>query len=283
MQSDAGAQALQELVFGYCEPNEQVSVHFARVRQANGAVANAAADGTKNVSIALATDAPAYSAAKEKHIAVPALHPGDILEYEIATRLIIPFAPHEFWFQQDFIDNAVVLDEELKIDVPQGRAVIVQSPNFQRETTQSNGRAIYFWKHVNPIAHPDNDPSSPEALARAAKIPDVQLTSFASWQAVAGWFASLERGRTDPTPEITAKAQQLVAGRTTEAAKVQAVSYDYYVSETSLYVRTSRLAARAISRTPQLRFSPISTPMQRMNKFSSPRCFAPPALIPAQL
>src|SRR6202043_1757828 len=111
-------------------------------------------------------------------------------------------------------------------NVPQGRAIIAQSPNFPRETTQANGRAIFTWKHANPTAHPDNDPTSPEALARASKIPDVQLTSFATWQAVATWYANLERGRDEPTPEITAKAQQLIADRATETEKVQAL-YNY--------------------------------------------------------
>ena len=234
VQSDAGAQALQELIFGYRSPNEQVDVHFARVRRADGTTENAAADAVKDIPIALAADAPAYATAIEKHITVPTLHPGDILEYEIATRLTIPFAPREFWFQQDFIDNAVVLDEELKINVPQQRAIIVQSPNFPRETTQANSRSIFTWKHSNPIAHPDNDPGSPDALARAAKIPDVQITSFATWQAVAGWYGNLERARAAPTPEITAKAQQLVAGRTSETEKVQAL-YDY-IAENIRYV-----------------------------------------------
>jgi len=234
VQSDAGAQALQELIFGYRSPNEQVDVHFARVRRANGTIENAAADAVKDIPIALAADAPAYATAMEKHITVPTLRPGDTLEYEVATRLTIPFAPREFWFQQDFIDNAVVLDEELKINVPQGRAIIAQSPNFPRETTQVNGRAIFTWKHANPTAHPDNDPTSPEALARASKIPDVQLTSFATWQGVATWYANLERGRTDPSSEISAKAKQLIVGRTSETEKVQAL-YDY-VSKNIHYV-----------------------------------------------
>ncbi len=219
VQNDAGAQSLQELIFGYRAPNEQVDVHYARVRHPDGTIANAEPGAIKEIPIALASDAPAYAAAMEKHIPVPTLHPGDILEYEIATRLTVPFAPREFWFQQDFLDNEVVLDEELNIDVPQSRAVIVQSPNFPRETTQSNGRAIYSWKRTNTIVHSNNDATSPEALARAAKIPDVQLTSFATWQAVAKWYANLERGRSEPTPEIAAKAQQLVAGHAAETGK----------------------------------------------------------------
>ena len=234
VQTDAGADGLKELIFGYRTPGEQVDVRYVRVRKSDGTVANAAADAVKDVPIALAKDAPAYSGAKEKHITVPALHPGDILEYEIATRLTVPLAPHDFWFQQDFIDNAVVLDEQLKIDVPQSRTVILAAPNFPHETTQAGGRVIYIWKHTNPTAHTESDPTSSEALKRAAKLPDIQLTSFATWQDVARWYSSLEQGRTDAPPEITAKAKQLIEGRATPIEKIQAI-YDY-VSKNIRYV-----------------------------------------------
>ena len=234
VQTDAGADGLKELIFGYRSPGEQVEVRYVRVRKTDGTVANTAADAVKDFPIALASDAPAYAGAKEKHIAIPAMHPGDILEYEIVTRLTAPLAAREFWFQQDFIDNAVVLDEQLKIDIPQSRALILASLNFPHETTQANGRVIYIWKNANPVAHTDSDPTSPAALQRAAKLPDVQLTSFATWQDVARWFASLELGRTDATPEIAAKAQQIVAGRTTQIEKIQAL-YDY-VSKNIRYV-----------------------------------------------
>ena len=234
VQTEAGADGLKELIFGYRSPGEQLDVRYVRVRKADGTVTNAATDAIKDVPIALASDASAYAGAKEKHIAVPAMHPGDILEYEIVTRLTTPLAPREFWFQQDFIDNAVVLDEQLKIDIPQSRAVILASPNFPHETTQANGRIIYTWKHANPAAHADNDPTSPAALQRAAKLPDVQLTSFATWQDVARWYANLEHGRTDATPEIAAKAQQIVADRATQIEKIQAL-YDY-VSKNIRYV-----------------------------------------------
>ena len=234
VQTEAGVQGVKELIFGYRSPEERVDVHFVRIRKADGTVINAAPDAVKDIPVVLASDAPAYSGSKEKHIALPALHPGDVLEYEIATRLTVSLAPHEFWCQQDFIDNAIVLDEELKIDVPQSRAVILESPHFPHETSPANGRAIYLWKHANLTVHADNDPASAAALERAAKPPDVQLTSFATWQDVARWYASLERGRTVPTPEISAKAQQLVEGRATQLEKVQAL-YEY-ISNSIRYV-----------------------------------------------
>ncbi len=67
-----------------------------------------------------------------------------------------------------------------------------------------------------------------------AKPPDVQLTTFASWAAVAHWYAQLETGRGDPTPEIRAKTSELIAGRSTDLEKIQVI-YDY-VSTNIRYV-----------------------------------------------
>jgi tetratricopeptide (TPR) repeat protein len=238
VQTSAGADALKELVFGYRSPAEEINIRFVRVHKPGGTVANVATDPStsvvKDVPIALAADAPAYASAKERHILVSSLQPGDILEYEIGTRITTPEAPGEFWFQQDFLDNAIVLDEELKIDLPQARAVVLKSTGFPYGTSQSGGRVVYSWKHTNLTNRADNDPTSPEALARAAKFPDVQLTSFANWQQLARWYANLGKDRANPTPEIRAKAQQLTAGRATDIEKIQAL-YDY-ISKSVRYV-----------------------------------------------
>ena len=172
VQTDAGADGLKELIFGYRTPTEQVDVRYVRVRKADGTVTNAAADAVKDVSIALAKDAPAYSSAKEKHIAVPALHPGDVLEYEIATRLTVPLAPHDFWFQQDFIDNAVVLDEQLKIDLPQNRTVILRIPEFPtRNHAGERPRHLHLeaCKSHSPHGHRSDEPRSSEACGETPR------------------------------------------------------------------------------------------------------------------
>ena len=73
--------------------------------------------------------------------------------------------------------------------------------------------------------------------ANAGKTPDVRVTTFANWQEIARWYAELEKGRTEPTPEIRAKTQELIQGRATELDKIQAL-YDY-VSKNIRYVSLS--------------------------------------------
>ena len=46
----------------------------------------------------------------------------------------------------------------------------------------------------------------------------------AQWRALGQWYVKLEEHRTDPTPELAARAQELVAGQTEFFAKIDAIS-----------------------------------------------------------
>ncbi|MBZ5696300.1 MAG: DUF3857 domain-containing protein [Acidobacteriia bacterium] len=234
VQSDAGAKQLRELVFAYNSSYEQIDVRFVRVHKSDGTVVTADADAAKDVATSITRDAPAYADAKEKHIAVPALAPGDELEYEIATRVVTPRASGEFWYQHSFLQSAIVLDERLEINLPETRKVALESSaGSPYETSHENGRTIYRWKHAN-LTHPADDSSKKDTEQAKAKPPDVQLTTFATWGEVARWYAKLEADRADPTPEIRAKTQEIIQGSASDLDKTRAL-YDY-VSTNIRYV-----------------------------------------------
>jgi len=238
VQSDAGVQQLGQLVFGYSSANEQMDIRYVRVRKSDGSVVAAGPDAIKEMTGSVARDAPVYTDYKEKHITVPALAPGETLEYEIATRLVTPLAPGEFWLQHNFVATAIVLDERLEINIPEHRKINLESsPDFPCEKQSQDGRTIYRWKHSN-LTRPSEENSQKKSSKRTEeKKPDVQLTTFTSWENVARWYAKLEQGRTDPTPEIRAKTDELIQGRATDLDKIQAL-YNY-VSKNIRYVSLS--------------------------------------------
>jgi Flp pilus assembly protein TadD len=263
VQSDSGVQQLGELVFGYNSGNEQIEVRTVRVHKPDGTVVNVAADSIKEMTASVARDAPMYTDYKEKHITVPSLHPGDTLEYEIVTRTQNSLAPGEFWFAYNFLEESIVLDERLEIDVPQGRRITVRSPEFSltngREDYQlraktgsannngldktpfskseENGRILYRWQRAN-LVHTSQDEDPKKKAPRAeTKRPDIELTTFQSWDQVAQWYAKLENGRVDPTPEIRAKTLELIQGQVDELDKIEAL-YEY-VSKNIRYVSLS--------------------------------------------
>jgi len=96
VQSDAGVQQWGQLVFGYNSGNEKLDIGYVRVRKADGRVITASADAVQDLSASVARVAPMYTDYREKHITVPALRPGDVLEYNIVNTTINALAPNEF-------------------------------------------------------------------------------------------------------------------------------------------------------------------------------------------
>jgi Flp pilus assembly protein TadD/transglutaminase-like putative cysteine protease len=235
VQSDAGLQALGELVFGYSDANEKMEVRSVVVHKADGTNVTAGPDAVKETTAPIARDAPVYTDYKEKHITVPSLRPGDTLEYSIATQIVKAFAPNQFWFEHNFLEGTIVLDEQLELNIPKGRTINLQSPEFRFEKADSGDRTIFRWKRSVP-SRPTDDAKKKTDEANA-KPPNVRATTFENWEEVARWYSQLEKGRTEPSPEIRAKTQELMQGRTTELDKIQAL-YDY-VSKNIRYVSLS--------------------------------------------
>ncbi|HYA34843.1 MAG TPA: tetratricopeptide repeat protein, partial [Candidatus Binataceae bacterium] len=137
--------------------------------------------------------------------------------------------------QYSFLTAAIVLDERLEINVPEHRKINLESAaNFAFDMDTSGGRTIYRWKHSN-LKHAADDASKKQA--EQTRTPDVQLTTFKSWEDVARWYAKISEGRAEPTPEIRAKTAALIADRTTDLGKIQAL-YEY-VSKNIRYVSLS--------------------------------------------
>lgn len=234
IQTDAGAQQLSQIVFPYNSTSEQIDVRYLRVEKPDGKIATVGQDAIKELIAPIARNAPAYSDCKEKHISVPALVSGDTLEYEISTRTVTPAAAGQFWFEHRFLKDSIVLDERLAVSVPASKKITLKSSAgspYQTET--ANGRITYRWKRSN-LAHLPSDSSNKASEQQLENPPDVQLSTFASWQDVARWYANLFSGRAEISPEIRAKTQELIQSSANQIEKIQAI-YDF-VSKNIRYV-----------------------------------------------
>jgi Flp pilus assembly protein TadD/transglutaminase-like putative cysteine protease len=238
VQSDAGVQQLGELIFGYNSSNELMDVRFVRVKKKDGSVVTASADAVKDMTSSVARDAPEYTDYKEKHVTVPSLHAGDTIEYEISTRTVTALAPGNFWFDYAFVKDAITLDERLDVNLPAGRVHnFTTAPGLDVVTHIAGDREVHHWRHAN-LTRPDASEQAKKKSQPPPEVrPDLQFTTFTSWAQVAAWYANLEKGRTDPTPEIRAKTSELIQSRSTELDKIAAL-YDY-VAKNIRYVSLS--------------------------------------------
>ena len=169
------------------------------------------------------------------------------------TRTVTSLAPNEFWYSHSFLEDAIVIDEQFEVNVPQDRALIVKSADYSNidgaaaklagaesatfSKKDDAGRTIYLWKHSLLTRPTDDEQKKKKAKAGQEKQADVELTTFKDWPSVAAWYAALQKGRTTPTPEIRAKALELVQGRDAKLDKIAAL-YDY-VAKNIRYVSIS--------------------------------------------
>src|SRR3954447_6331845 len=250
VQSDAGVQALGQLVFGYNAANEKIEINYVRVKKSDGKVVTAGPEAVQDLSSPVQRDAPIYTDTREKHVTVPALRPGEVLEYNVSTITTTPYAPGQFWMSYDFEKNAIVLDEQLEINVPKGRKITLKvKPGTDASERDEGDRHVYLWKSSHKEHDDDEDEANKDKLtarekkhkkdkeAKDNEFPAIQLTTFPSWDAVGQWYAALQKDRIVPDADVKARALELTRDKKTEMEKFQAL-YDY-VARNFRYVSLS--------------------------------------------
>jgi Flp pilus assembly protein TadD len=190
-----------------------------------------------------------YTDYREKHVSVPGLRPGDVLECESVTVIHTPLAPGQFWVQHDFNQTSIVLDEQLEVDIPAGRTVKVKNKaGMDPKITEENGRRIYRWTSSHLVQEDegkdkdDKEKKKKKKKKAADQVADVQMTTFRSWEEVGRWYAGLEKERREPSKEVRAKAAELTKGLNTDLEKTEAL-YDF-VAKNFRYVSLSLGLAR---------------------------------------
>ncbi|MGA7219001.1 MAG: DUF3857 domain-containing protein [Candidatus Sulfotelmatobacter sp.] len=240
VQSEAGVQQWGQIQVGYNSANERLDVAYVRVIKPDGSVVKAGDDAVQDLSAPLEQQAPVYTDYRMKHVTVPGLRPGDVLEYDMVTVIHTALAPGQFWADYDFDKGNIMLDEELDVDVPSsGFLKLKNKPGMDPKISEGNGRRVYHWASSHVEREDDKKEKDKKKKKKPAdeERPDVQLTTFASWEQIGRWYASLDKDRRAPSPEVRAKAEELTKGLDNNLDKVQAL-YDY-VAKNFRYVSLS--------------------------------------------
>jgi tetratricopeptide (TPR) repeat protein len=221
LQSEAAVRRFGVLSFSYSSESEQVAIEYIRVRKPDGSVIGTPASSVMDVATEVATAAPTYSDLRQKQIPVKALGVGDLLEYSVRVSTIKPKVPGQFWYEQGFVDDSVVLSQVLEVSVPKDKYVRVSSPKLKSETHDDGDQNVFVWKHAHL------EPSTPKDKKMKAGIEDeplkVQITTFRSWEEVGNWWGAMEAEQLKVTPAIQSKANDLTAGLSTDTEKAKAI------------------------------------------------------------
>jgi tetratricopeptide (TPR) repeat protein len=239
VQSEAGVQQWGQLQEGYNSANERVEIPYVRVLKEDGTVVKAGDDAVQDLSAPIEREAPVYTDYRQKHITVPGLRPGEVLEYDMVTVIHTPLAAGQFWTEYEFDKNNIDLDETVDVDVPANRPLKLKcKPGMDPKITEENGRRIYHWSSSHLERDDDKDKDKKKKKHHADDDrPDIQLTTFETWDQIGRWYANLEKDRRAPSPEVKAKADELTKGFNTDLEKTEAL-YDF-VAKNFRYVSLS--------------------------------------------
>lgn len=232
IQSVAGVQRFGVLTLQYHKLAESLDVDYVRVRKPDGSVVDTPSDDIQDMPSEVTRQAPLYSDLQEKHIAVRGLGVGGVLEIHGIWRSTKPLAPGQFWFAYNFSRDVLILQEQLQINVPVARAIKWKSLKFKPVITEDGGRRIFTWnhsqlEHLSTAEEKVNQEQTAYQSARGkASPPEIQISSFQTWEEVGRWYDSLQTERIKPTPEIRAKAAALTVDSPDDNAKVRAI-YKY--------------------------------------------------------
>ncbi len=244
VQSDAGVESFGQLVFPYSSANEKLDIEHVSVRKPDGSEVKAQASAVQDLTAPISRQAPVYTDLRQKHVTVPGLRPGDTLEYRVVWRITTPLAPNHFWLEHDFLKrNWIVFDERLEVDIPLGSAPQLKTEaGLDPVVKEQDGRRVYSWKQANlkrEDADKDDEKDGEKKKEEfdGPKPPQIQMTTFKSWDEVGQWYASLQRDRIAPDDRIRAKVAEQAKGLNGDLEKAEAL-YNY-VAKNFRYVSLS--------------------------------------------
>jgi tetratricopeptide (TPR) repeat protein len=243
IQSGAGVQRFGVLTFPYESSTGTVDIDYVRVRKPDGTTVLTPLDSVQDMPSEITRQAPFYSDLHEKHVAVKGLGVGDLLEFQAHWRTTKPLAPGQFWFAFNFSHDAIFLHEELQVSVPRQRPLNWKSPQLKPTISETGSRRLFSWT-ASQLEHKsteqerkDQEQTSYQTQRGKLPPPEIQLSTFQTWQEIGRWYMGLQQDRAKPSPEIRAKAFELTKSATDDDGKLR-VLYAY-VSTQFRYIGVS--------------------------------------------
>ena len=142
------------------------------------------------------TAAPFYSDLKQMQLPIRSLRVGDTLEWQAKIVLFKAEAPDQFWGQETFSEEGIILSQILELRVPKDTYVNVWSPKYKPNETMDGGERVLRWvsSQKKPTVGKEADADEKELKkkqvwtteqeldAKEGELPSVAWTTFKSWE-----------------------------------------------------------------------------------------------------
>lgn len=164
---------------------------------------------------------------RAKKITIQGLAVGDAVEIEATLSRSLPTRENYFNDQFYFQHPDPMLESTYTVDGPAAMPLTTQIYRADRGSkvvatkTVVGDRIRYAWTARNvPQLVPE------QGMSFTQEVPALVLTTDPSWQNFSKWWAGVAEKKMEITPELKAKADALVKGKTTDEEKLKAL-YDF--------------------------------------------------------
>jgi tetratricopeptide (TPR) repeat protein len=224
IQNDAGLKQYGIITFGFTTTSD-FKIDRVEVHKKDGTVVKAGMENIQEATPEISRIAPVYSDLRQKHVTVPGLAVGDVVEFQYTSREN-SLIPGQFWFQHSFRKDAVVLSETVQLNVPKDRKLHIKSqPGYAPVIREEGDRRIYSWQTSNEKAPGEKEQKAILKLAAFgnASVPSIEVSTIDSWDNVGSWYNRLQKDRLALGAALKAKALEVTSGLTSADEKLKAL------------------------------------------------------------
>lgn len=162
---------------------------------------------------------------RTKLLRIPAAMPGSIVGYEIESEEK-PYVMTDEWL---FEDTVPVRETHYRLQLPPGWSYNASWLNHADEAADSPGPGQTHWviRDLKPIKIEERMPPWRGTAGRlfiSLVPPAGQSPGFRSWREMGVWYQGLVRGRSDPSPDIKQKVEELTQSASTPLEKMKALA-----------------------------------------------------------
>lgn len=168
-----------------------------------------------------------YVDVKYKIAIPPGRDPGGIIAYEYDKRER-PYLAEADWFFQDDLPR---INQSFTLVLPPGYTYTTNWAHHPKVNASDLENQHYHWEMNNvPAIDLDRVPMAPSLVALAGRMtvhysgPTLTYQEDGSWRGIGEWYTALTHDRLAASPEISAKAAELTAGKTDFFDKTEAIA-----------------------------------------------------------
>lgn len=167
-----------------------------------------------------------YSDQRARAASPPGRDPGGVVAYEYERRER-PYLAETNWFFQDELPR---MSQSFTLVLPPGFTYTTTWAHHDRATATKLAENSYRWEmNREPAIDLEQVPLAPGTGALAGRMtvhysgPGLATPQEGTWRGIGEWYETLSRDRLSTSPEIAAKAAELIAGKTDFYGRAEAI------------------------------------------------------------